>query len=152
MVNKIAAIVGLVSTIITLFVFIYTEIIYQKPLPTDEEGLSELKAEVEAVSVPASYDIEKIIVNLRSAGGKRLRFLDLSLHLIPFETRQRETLDNNKSLIHDSVIDTAGRMKPAELNSVAGKILFEDRVKNSINARLGEPTVKEILFSKFVVQ
>jgi len=150
--EKSAAIFATLVSFITASIFVYTVMIYKKPLMDDKTAVGELKEKVSAVRIPVNYSIDKLVVNLRSYYGQRLRFLDLSLHIIPFDPAQLGIIETNIALIHDSIIDVSGHMQPDELNSVAGKILFESRVKKTVNERLGEPIIKEILFSKFVVQ
>jgi flagellar basal body-associated protein FliL len=43
-------------------------------------------------------------------------------------------------------------MSPSDVDSMTGKITFESRVKKAVNEKLGQPIVKQIYFSSFVVQ
>lgn len=145
--------VGL-STVVALGllgVFIYTEIVYEKPLPENDELVQQLLSDIQDEERPESYELDQMIVNLQSR-TTRLRFLDTVMHFVPFEQRHLRLFEGRKSEIKDIVIDTAGRMYPSELNSVAGKILLEDRLKRRINDLLGTKALREILFVRFVVQ
>lgn len=142
------------STIVAvglLTVFIYTEVLYEKPLPQDDELVQELLNDIKNEERPQSYEMEQMIVNLQSR-TRRLRFLDIIMHFVPFEQKHLSMFEQNRAPIKDVIIDTAGRMHPEELNSVAGKILLEDRLKKRINQRLGSKAIREILFVRFVVQ
>lgn len=152
MLEKASIGLSIFATLLALSVFVYTEYIFEKPPISAEEGLKELKEEASKISVPASFDIENIVINLRSEKSKRLRFLNLSVHLIPFSDKHRDALELNNALIHDSIIDVSGHMEPDEINSITGKILFESRLKKQINERMKADIIRDILFSKFVVQ
>ena len=90
-------------------------------------------------------------INLKSK-HKRLRFLDVTIHLVPFKSRHMDLMEKFKSLIQDTIIKISGEMHPTELNSVSGKIILETRIKKSINQKVGFPLVKNILFTHFVIQ
>ncbi len=132
-------------------VFYYTESLYQRKLPNEEKQKALLAQEAkEALEVP-SYKLDKIIVNLPQK-RQRLRFLDVTLYLRPFKGSQLQYFENNQAMIRDIVIDVASRMAPEEINTVAGKILLENRIKKKINKALGVEAVKGIYYSRFVVQ
>ena len=57
-----------------------------------------------------------------------------------------------KHIVRDSFLDIAGEMKPDELNSLTGKILLENRIKQRLNQAAGKKIVQELYFTKFVVQ
>ena len=50
-----------------------------------------------------------------------------------------------------AIIDITSGSDPDELNTVAGKLLLENRLKNIINKILGKKIVSEILFTTFVI-
>ena len=52
----------------------------------------------------------------------------------------------------DAIIDIASNMAPEELNTVAGKVILEERIRKRLNDFFGKSLVKEIYFSIFVVQ
>ena len=99
----------------------------------------------------STLKLDKLIVNLKSRTS-RLRFLDLQTYLVPFKNQHNDTLEENKAVINDIIIDEAARMKPEELNTVSGKLIFESRLRKRINTVLRGSIVKDIFFSRFVVQ
>ncbi len=131
--------------------FVYTEIIYKKPLPTNEQGLEELKNDTKNIMIPESFKLDKLIINLPSK-SRRLRFLDVIIHLVVFKQESISILENNKPIINDIIIDVASNMEPDELNSISGKLIFESRIKKRINEYMGSPMIKELFYTKFVVQ
>lgn len=134
-----------------LLTFVYTEILYQPNLPSDEAELVELHKEGSAKIFVNTLKLNRITVNL-SARRNRLRFLDIKMFLVPFKGSMLSKLEESKHLIYDSIIDVSTKMDAYELNSVAGKILLEDRIKKRINSRLRAKLIKEIYFTKYTIQ
>lgn len=147
------ALVGLLTlaSMATLGVFIYTEMVFKKPLPDEGKELEALKTDTEQAVAPEIYKLDKLIINLNSRGS-RLRFLDVEIHLVPYKSNALETFDAQKAFIIDAVIDIASNMEPDELNTVAGKVLLEERIRRRLNDFFGKSLIKEIFFSRFVVQ
>ena len=75
------------------------------------------------------------------------------MNILPFREDQKALIKQNEPIIKDVVIEIASQYEPDDLNSLTGKILLETRIKNQVNAKLGNsPVVKKIYFSVFVVQ
>lgn len=148
-----SALIGLftLATLATLGVFIYTEMVFKRPLPSDQIELENLKKDTETAVAPEVYKLDKLIINLNGRGS-RLRFLDVEVHLVPYKSQSIEIFEDQKAFIKDAVIDIASNMAPEELNTVAGKVLLEERIRRRLNDFLGKSLIKEIFFSRFVVQ
>ncbi len=146
-------IVGLctLATMALLGVFVYTEVIYEKPPIDAAAELALMKEKLQEASLTASYKLEPLIINLKSP-TTRLRFLDLEIHLVPTPGQEHQDFVNNLPQINDRVIQIAGQMDPDELNSVYGKILLENKLKEEINRITKKNAVKEVLFARFVIQ
>lgn len=147
------ALIGLLTlaSMATLGVFIYTEMVFKRPLPEDKVELEALKKDTEVSVAPEIFKLDKLIINLNSQGS-RLRFLDVEIHFVPYKSEALETFDTQKAFIIDAVIDIASNMSPEELNTVAGKVLLEERIRRRLNDFFGKTLIKEIFFSRFVVQ
>lgn len=123
------------------------------PEPTDQaaeiEGLKSQALEsldIRPVAIP------KIAVNLHSRGS-RLRYLNIEMNVLPFSKDQLDIIKANEHVFKDAVIEIASQSAPEDLDTVTGKILFESRIKEQVNSKLGNsPVVKQIYFSVFVVQ
>jgi flagellar FliL protein len=128
-----------------------------KAAPTDQA------AEADAMKKTALEEthltpvpIKKFAVNLHSR-GTRLRYLDIEMNILPFHSDQKELIKAREYVFKDVVIEIASQLDPEDLDSVTGKILLENRVKKQVNAKFrtlgeGQPVVKQIYFSGFVVQ
>jgi flagellar FliL protein len=147
------ALIGLftLATLGALGVFIYTEMVYVKPTTSDKVELQALKEDSKKAVAPEVYKMDKLIINL-NAQGSRLRFLDVEVHLVPFKSDSIEMIKGQDPYVKDAIIDIASNMAPDELNTVAGKVLLEERIRRRLNDFFGKSIIKEIFFSRFVVQ
>ena len=150
-VDKILVGLALLATLFTTGVFVYTNFIFEKELPDDTQQMLALIESSRNQAFAEAYEMEPMTINLPGQ-GQRLRYLDIEMHIVPFYASQYEVIDRQQALIRDIVIDIAGHMEPEELNTSVGRILFENRVKRNVNQALDQRTVKEIFYTRFVVQ
>lgn len=155
---KILIIVNLVVVLAAVGVVFYSHNII-KPTPTDQAAeAEELKTNAMAQSQLQPVPLKKIVVNLHSR-STRLRYLDVEMNILTFHEDQKEIIKANEHIFKDLVVDVASYLEPDELDTVTGKILFEKRLKDKVNAKLkqvdpslNQPVVRQIFFSGFVVQ
>jgi flagellar FliL protein len=129
----------------------YSQLVYRRPLPDPIAEKARLLEEARKMSFPEAYKLDKLIINLPSKHS-RLRFLDVEIHLVPFKGDDVQQFADKKVLINDTIINIASAMEGDELGTVSGKILLEERLKKGINQIFKRPLVKEILFTKFIIQ
>ena len=139
------------STAATMGVFVYTQFLYERPLPNPAEERAKMHEEAKAKLFPNSYKLDKLIINLPSKSS-RLRFVDMQIYLVPFQSEATEAFDKKKAAIQDFIIATVSSMEAEELGSVSGKILLENRIKKGVNSFYPKPLVKSIQFTDFVIQ
>lgn len=151
MLQKILILLNLVVAIAGVGVVYFAHNII-KPEPTDQAAEAEsLKTEALAQSQIQPVPIKKFVVNLHS-GSSRLRYLDLEMNILPFHEDQKELIKTSEHIFKDIIIDIASKLGPEDLDTVTGKILLENKIKKQVNAKFGQPVVKQIFFSGFVVQ
>lgn len=123
-----------------------------KRKPIDETAaLNKMINDVANASKVTPVKLKKLTINLYSR-KTRLRFLDIELNILPFAEKDKELIKEMEPYIADSVIIIAGDMTPEDLNSVSGKILLENKIRYQTNQMLKRSVVKEIFFSRFVIQ
>ena len=152
--NRIDLIIIGVSTLVsvaTAGIFYYTIFAYQRPLPNARFEKKKFFRENQKFSLPKTFKMEKQIINLISK-RRRLRFLEITMHLAPFKDKDILYFKNNKAKINDALIDIVGKMTPDELNSISGKIILENRIKNSLKLTFGTNLIKNIYYTRFVIQ
>ncbi|MCB9061023.1 MAG: flagellar basal body-associated FliL family protein [Halobacteriovoraceae bacterium] len=151
--DKIILILALLATVAAAGVHVYTNMIFSRPSPIEEIERRKFEKELATHEIIQGLAIEDMIINLRGE-TKRLRFLNLTVNIVPFEKNDVELFgDNtNRPYIQDMIIRLAGDMSPEDLNSISGKLIFEDKIKTAIDDYFKRPAVKEIFFTKFVVQ
>lgn len=151
MLQKILIILNLVVVLAGAGLVFYSHNIL-KPEPTNQvaEAL-DLKNQALAQSQLQPVAIKKFVVNLLSRQS-RLRYLDLEMNILTFHEDQKELVKANEHIFKDVVIEIASQLAPEDLDTVTGKILLENKIKKQVNAKFGQPVVKQIFFSGFVVQ
>ncbi len=123
-----------------------------KPAPTDQAAEAEsLKSGALEQAQVKAVPIKKFVVNLHS-GSNRLRYLDLEMNILPFQNEQAELIKASEYIFKDILIEIASHLEPDDLDTLSGKILLENKIKKQVNTKLGQPVVKQIYFSGFVVQ
>lgn len=154
MIQKILIALCLVFSLASTGVFIYTQVLFKKPLPNDAKEFELMKEESKKPVAPVEgYKIKRIMINLEQETGKeKMRFLNLEALLIPFKEDGAGILDENQAIVYDTFMTVASKMDPNELNTISGKILLENRLRKTINERLHEEVVREILFQHFMIQ
>lgn len=152
MLQKILIIVNLVVVLAAAGIVYYSHNMI-KPEPTNQAAEVEaLKNEAQGMTQIQPVAIKKFVVNLHSKNS-RLRYLDIEMNVLPFREDQKDTIKANEHIFKDVVIEIAAQYSPEDLDSLTGKILLEKKIKDRVNARLGEvPVVKQIYFSGYVVQ
>lgn len=147
--------VMMVTTLAVIGLFYYTEKVYKRP-PIDEEKEKEaLLQESDPKALPAFYKLDKMTVSLVPRdpnANQRMRYVELEIHLVLFKTEDAGIIKTYLPLVQDKIITISSKMGADELNSLTGKILLEDRLKNEINKSLGKTVVKSIFFSRYIVQ
>tara|TARA_R110000868_G_scaffold226115_12_gene478647 strand:- start:454 stop:924 length:471 start_codon:yes stop_codon:yes gene_type:complete len=141
----------LLATLATVGVFVYTQILYERPLPNPAAEKAKMMAQAKEQLFPNSYKLDKLIINLPSKSS-RLRFLDVQAYLVPFSSEATDSFDKKKAKIQDIFIEVASAIEPNELGTISGKILLESRLKKKINELFPKPLVKNIQFTDFVIQ
>lgn len=149
--QKILILVNLVVVVLGAGLVYYSHVMI-KPEPTDQAAEeANLKKDASEKSKIEPVPIKKFVVNLHS-GSSRLRFLDLEMNVLTFHGDQKELVKASEHIFKDIVIQVASQMEASDLDSMTGKITFESRVKKAVNEKLGQPVVKQIYFSTFVIQ
>lgn len=149
--DMIVAALNILGILACIGVFYYTQNIYQRPLPQNQEEMLKLVTQAKEQTLIELYPLQKKIINLRSSNAK-LRFVDLEIHLLPYLALQKELIKNNEAVIYDAMIRIIGEKTPDEINTVAGKILLEERLKKEINLLTKTQLINKIYFRNFVVQ
>ena len=152
--ERVVVAISLGVSVVVIGFFIYRHSFYQKPLPSNRQGLGELHREAMSLAQAKHFKtlkLKQMTTNLYSA-RTRLRYLNMEVHLSPFKEEQIAELQRSQSFIYDAILTIAGKKRPAEINSLSGKLLFEHEIKQRINRELSRPLVRQIFFAAFVIQ
>ncbi|RLA65562.1 MAG: hypothetical protein DRQ88_02035 [Epsilonproteobacteria bacterium] len=149
-INKILIFLYLAASCATLYLFI-SWYHYERPQIDESQARRKFLEDSRKLKVSDTLKIENLIINLPSR-TRKLRFLDLSAHIVPFNENDLKILEEQEYIIRDSIIEIAGKMRPKKLNSISGKLILEDRIVRRINDIYKQDMIKELYFSKFLVQ
>ncbi len=151
MVQKVLILVNLVVALAGAGVVYYAHNII-KPEPTNQAAEADaLKSNAMTQTQLQPVPIKKFVVNLYSK-ATRLRYLDLEMNILTFHEDQKPIIKDKEHIFKDIVVEIASQLSPEDLDTVTGKILLENKIKKQVNAKLGQPVVRQIFFSGFVVQ
>jgi len=154
MVQKIIIALCLVFSLASTGVFVYSQVVFKKPIPNDEKEFAAMKVENKKKLTPIEgYKIKKIMINFEQETGKeKMRYLNLEALLVPFKEDGAAILEDNQAIVYDTFMTVASKMNPTELNTISGKIILENRLRKTINERLHDEIVREIFFQHFMIQ
>lgn len=145
----------LLTTLAVIGLFYYTEKIYVKPPINEEAEKAELFSNKADKVLPTIFKVEKMIVSLSPKEDtkiQRMRWLEVEVNLELFKTEDLEFVKAYLPAIQDRIIETTSKMGPDDINTISGKVILEERLKNEFNRVLGKKSVVKIYFSKFIVQ
>ncbi len=155
MFQKILILANLVVVLVGAGVVFYSHNMIKPPATDQTAEAEKLKTDAVKGTQLQPVAIKKFVVNLHSR-ETRLRYLDLEMNVLTFREEQKEFIKTFEYVFKDTVIEIASKLAPEELDTVTGKILLENKIKTQVNEKLnklvGEPVVKQIYFSGFVVQ
>ena len=103
-------------------------------------------------SAPITYSLDTYIVNLMGKSGMSKKYLKVGIMLGIGTEEQKPILDEYKPLINDSVLILLSSKTYNELGTVEGKIQLKQELIMRMNQVLGNPLVRKIYFTEFVVQ
>lgn len=105
-----------------------------------------------AHAAPVTYGLDTYIVNLMGKSGMSKKYLKVGIMLGIGAEEQKPIIDEFKPLINDSVLILLSSKTYSELGTVEGKIQLKQELIMRMNQSLGNPLVRKIYFTEFVVQ
>ena len=142
------------TTLAVIGLFYYTEKVYKRPPIDEKKERDAFFKEGDPRALPSFYKIDKMTVSLvpKTDGNQRMHYLEVEVHLVLFKAEDAGIIKTYQMVVQDKIISIASKMGAEELNTLTGKILLEDRLKKDINKDLGKIVVKNIFFSRYIVQ
>ncbi|NGP87393.1 flagellar basal body-associated FliL family protein [Fodinibius halophilus] len=96
------------------------------------------------------YQLEQIIVNPANTNGKRYFLVKLSLELVKKE--EVMLIKENKSKIRNDLIKYLSARSVSELQGIEGKEELRFELVQIINQAIGKRSVRNLYYSKYVMQ
>ena len=105
-------------------------------------------------SAPRTYgqfsEIEGVIINPASSGGKRFLMMNIGL-----EAESIATLDEVKAkdvVVRDTVLKILGARSIEELSDITRRNELKETLRGAVNGILQEGEIKELYFTRYVLQ
>lgn len=114
----------------------------------EKEKFLKLEAEKQKIIF---YSLPKIQTNITSP-YQRVMQVELTIALEPSDARLIPEIGTYQAFINDLVISIVSQNTSEELNSVSGKIILAEKIKNGLNEKMRKNAIKRVLFSTFSVQ
>lgn len=149
--GKIVLLFSATASLVAVLLFVYTQLVYEPPLPNNELEKMALKKDSKKEMVTKSFKVSKLIVNLPSR-RTRLRFLAIITHLVPFKENEIKEIKKQETQIKNVIIEQTSKFQANELNTISGKVILEGRLRKALNALFAKEMIKDIYFSLFTVQ
>ena len=105
---------------------------------------------LEALTVGPMYTLDKFQVNLLSNSGKRFLVTELRLEMESEEVLPE--LDTKKAVIRDHIISILSSKNIEEVSTPKGKDKLKDEIVSDVNSFLADGEIKNVYFTKFVMQ
>lgn len=155
LIDMILTALSLVTTLAVIGLFYYTEKMYVKPPINEDKEKEELFSQKASKVLPYLFKVDKLIVSLVPSDPtkiQRMRWLEVEVNLEVFKEADVGYVKAYLPAIQDRIIEVSSKMGPDEINTVSGKVLLEERLKTEFNRVLKKKIVKNIYFSRFIVQ
>lgn len=122
-----------------------------KPAEGAEGAAAVAAAPQEEIPAPFLQKLDTFTVNLNGE-PKRVIQLEVSLEMLNEESYE-EVMDVMRvPKIRDRIVGILNDKSFPDLESIQGKLFLKDRISSEVNGILDKGVVKDVYFSKFVVQ
>lgn len=98
---------------------------------------------------PIVYSMEAFVVNLN---GEPSRTINLEISLEMLSEEGFENVITTEAEARDNIVRILNSKSFIELETIQGKLFLKDQIASSINSIIKNGVVKDIYFTKFVVQ
>ena len=105
---------------------------------------------LDALTVGPMYSLEKFQVNLLSNSGKRFLVTEMKLEMESEDVIPE--LDTKKPVVRDRILSILSSKNIEEVSTPKGKDKLRDEIVAEINSFLADGTIKNVYFTKFVMQ
>lgn len=150
------------ALLVLLGAFIYTRVLYKRPVITEEQQRKYLEAELDkkekariAAFVPTTYKIAPFEANLKSTTS-RDRILSIGISLEMSDQSFQSMLEAKKPQFMNQLNQMIAGTSPEEIQTIQGRLLFKSKVLGIISEILkvekGPAPVTDLYFTQFIIQ
>ena len=174
--SKLPLLVALINTLAimgALGTFVYTRILFKRPVITEEAERARLadealkKANASAVSgtvtfPPVTINIKPTFIGpetgAKALASAKLHYATMAFTLELRDERQKDLIETLQPVIFDRVLSLMGRKNYADLTSVQGRYVVRTQMQDIVNQLVAAETkdktaaVTNVYFSTFMIQ
>jgi flagellar FliL protein len=104
----------------------------------------------------AYFGFEPDIVTNYISTKKSMGFVRLTVELMVIEGSNVEIVEHHAALLRDEIINIIGQQDEAKIKSMKGRseiqLMCEEKVKELLTQETGEPLIKKLLFTQWLVK
>jgi flagellar protein FliL len=136
--------------------FITANILLSKSSSTvnrdQEEAPTEETADTTVSSNPGEfiYNLDDMIINPAQSNGKMLLLASVGISVS--EEAAKKMLEEKQVVIKDAVITVLTGKNVEQLNNIANRDMIKSEIMSSLNTLIPDSGIKNIYFSKFIIQ
>lgn len=156
--GSLLSVVNLIAVSAVLGLFVYTKILYKRPVITEgKERLKLVQPSVKGkVRNKVVINFDPITANLNpfvdEQGKQKTHYVSLAMALELRDELDQTKFNEAKPVILDRALQILVKKKFEDLNQVQGRYLLRSQMIDAANEYLGAPIVTEIYFSDFLLQ
>jgi len=162
--KNLGLILGVLNTVAiaaVLGLFVYTKLIFKRPVITEAKERAHLvdiakKVDVNPNAKKVVISLDPITVNLDpfkdEKGKEKIHFATLTVGVELRDESETGKFELAKPVVMDKIIQYLGKKKFEDLNQVQGRYIFRSQIIEAANEYLAAPVVTEVYFSDFLLQ
>lgn len=164
--GKIGLILGILNTLAiggVLGLYVYTQVMFQRPPITETQERQKLEKESEMPAHGATSAHHAVMVTLPAItsnldpyedqnGKKRNHLVTMTITLEVANEAAQAKIDLAKPVIMDRILQNLAKKKYKDLNQVQGRYVFRSQIIDGANEFIGETAVTDVFFSDFLLQ
>jgi flagellar FliL protein len=109
-----------------------------------------LKKEKVFADKPIVYSLEPFTVNLMNQEEEKIVQVEVNLEML--DERSYEEIIGKSAMVRDTVVRILSEKKYQDIASIQGKLFLKDDISLSINKQLDYGFIKDIYFTRFMLQ
>lgn len=109
-----------------------------------------LKKEKVFADKPIVYSLEPFTVNLANQDEEKIVQIEVNIEML--DERSYEEIIGKSAMVRDTVVRILSQKRFQDIASIQGKLFLKDDISLSINKQLDYGFIKDVYFTRFMLQ